>query len=64
MGCYGCRDATGIDNAETVIGFPYKDLDRIVRNLTALSERTIPRVRNKGVYQALLKRGDRGANCA
>lgn len=56
LGCYGCRDATDIGNAETVIGFPYKDLERIVRNLRALSEKTIPRVRSKSVYQALKKR--------
>ena len=56
LGCYGCRDATDIDNAETVAGFPYKDLDRIVRNLEALRVRTIPQVREKSIYQALRKR--------
>ena len=59
LGCYGCRDATDIDDSETVVGFPYKDLERIVRNLEALGERTIPRVRSKSVYQALQKRVSR-----
>lgn len=57
LGCYGCRDATDIEDAETVAGFPFKDMARIVRNLERLGRQTIPRVRGKPVYHAFQKRG-------
>ena len=58
LGCYGCREATNMAEAECVIGFPIKDLEHIVNSLQRLNERAIPRVRGKAVYQALLSRKD------
>jgi len=56
LGCYGCREATNLAESECVLGFPLKDLDRIVASLEKLNEKAIPRVRDKNVYKALLSR--------
>jgi len=56
LGCYGCREATDLEESECVLGFPIKDLNSIVSSLQNLNERAIPRVRGKTVYQALLNR--------
>ena len=58
LGCYGCREATNLSEGECVLGFPIKDLDKIVNSLTKLNEKAIPRVRGKAIYKALLSRGD------
>jgi uncharacterized protein (DUF169 family) len=58
LGCYGCREATNMDESECVLGFPIKDLENIVNSLQKLNEKAIPRVRGKTVYQALLSRKD------
>jgi uncharacterized protein (DUF169 family) len=58
LGCYGCREATNLSESECVLGFPGKDLERIVNSLKKLNEKAIPRVRGKAVYQALLSRKD------
>jgi len=42
MGCYGCRDATDIGPDETVLGFPFKDFDAIVKSLEILSQKAVP----------------------
>lgn len=56
LGCYGCREATNMAESECVLGFPFKDLERIVSSLNKLNERAIPRVRGKAIYRALLGR--------
>ena len=56
LGCYGCREATNMTESECVIGFPFKDLERIVNSLKKLNEKAIPRVRGKVVYKALTSR--------
>ena len=53
LGCYGCRDATDIDAAETVLGFPGKALPAIVEHLQYLGAKAIPRSRVKGAYGTL-----------
>ncbi len=58
LGCYGCREATNLSESECVLGFPGKDLERIVNSLKKLNEKAIPRVRGKAVYKALLSRKD------
>lgn len=58
LGCYGCREATNLAESECVLGFPIKDLDKIVNSLTKLNAKAIPRVRGKAIYKALLSRGD------
>jgi uncharacterized protein (DUF169 family) len=57
LGCYGCREATNLAESECVLGFPFKDLEKIVTSLEKLNEKAIPRVRGKTVYKALLTRG-------
>jgi len=56
LGCYGCREATNLADSECVLGFPVKDLEKIVTSLEKLNEKAIPRVRGKTVYKALLSR--------
>lgn len=56
LGCYGCREATDLDESECVLGFPIKDLDLIVASLRKLHDKAIPRVRGKAVYRALTER--------
>ena len=53
LGCYGCRDATDIEHAETVLGFPAASLDRIAAALEKLSQKAMPRSRNKTAFRAL-----------
>ena len=47
MGCYGCRDATDIGPNETVLGFPFKDFESIVKSLEFLNQKAIPNSRGK-----------------
>lgn len=58
IGCYGCREATDLEEGECVLGFPGEFLDGIVESLEALQEKAMPRVRGKNVYKALLERGE------
>ena len=53
LGCYGCREATDMAEAERFLGFPSGDLRRIVAELEELAAKAMPRVRGKGVYHAL-----------
>jgi len=55
MGCYGCRDATDICPNETVLGFPFKDFNAIVKSLEFLNQKAIPNSRGKNAL-AMLKR--------
>jgi uncharacterized protein (DUF169 family) len=54
MGCYGCREATDIKPAETVVGFPGSRLAQLVASLAFLSEKAVPRSRAKRAHEALL----------
>jgi uncharacterized protein (DUF169 family) len=53
LGCYGCREATEMAEAECVLGFPGQDLGRIVAELEELAAKAMPRVRGKAVYRSL-----------
>jgi len=53
MGCYGCREATDIKPAETVVGFPGARLAQLVDSLAFLSEKAVPRSRAKHALQSL-----------
>ncbi|MCU0462323.1 MAG: DUF169 domain-containing protein [Bacteroidales bacterium] len=55
MGCYGCRDATDIGPNETVLGFPFKDFEPIVKSLEFLNHKAIPNSRGKNAL-AILRR--------
>jgi len=52
LGCFGCRDATDIEDKESLMGIPYNMLDEIYNNLRALSEKAIPRARGKQAYNS------------
>lgn len=56
MGCYGCRDATDICPNETVLGFPFKDFDPIVKNLEFLYQKAIPNSRGKNALAMLMRK--------
>ncbi len=56
LGCYGCREATNLAEGESVLGFPFRDLEKIVTSLEKLNEKAIPRARSKTVYKALQSR--------
>ena len=54
FGCYGCRDATDIGPDEAILGFPFKDFEKIVEYIEYLSIKAIPNSRSKNAY-ALFK---------
>jgi len=56
LGCYGCREATEMTEAECVLGFPARDLDLIVSELEELATKAMPRVRSKAIYRSLANR--------
>ncbi len=57
-GCYGCRDATDLAQAETAIGFPAAMLPSIVRYLEYLGQKAIPASRSKRALAALARRSE------
>ena len=54
MGCYGCREATDLQPAETVVGFPGVRLAQLVDSLSFLTEKAVPRSRAKRAHQSLV----------
>ena len=54
MGCYGCREATDLLPAETVVGFPGARLAQLADSLAFLSEKAVPRSRAKHAHEALV----------
>lgn len=53
LGCYGCREATDLQDQEAVIGFPVRLLDEIVHGLQELGSKALPHVRSKASYTRL-----------
>ena len=53
LGCYGCREATDIGSDETVLGFPGAMLGDLLNMLEYLSEKAMPRSRQKQALQRL-----------
>lgn len=47
LGCYGCREATDLAPAETVLGFPIEILEELTNSLVELAAKAIPRSRAK-----------------
>ncbi|MBC7237556.1 MAG: hypothetical protein H5T69_17070 [Chloroflexi bacterium] len=47
--------------SECILGFPARDLERIVAELEELAAKCLPRVRSKAVYRALTVRSGRPA---
>ena len=52
LGCYGCRDATNIEDSECLMGLPYHMLDELVGNLQSLSEKAMKKARAKDAYHS------------
>ncbi len=50
-GCYGCREATDLEEGEAAMGFPGHLLPAITKNLVHLREKAIPRCRGKVVFR-------------
>ena len=55
-GCYGCREATDLDEGEAAMGFPGDLLPAIADYLIYLREKAIPCCRQKAVFRALSER--------
>jgi len=53
LGCYGCREATDLDDDEGVIGIPGPMLAQVAMNLRQLAAKALPRVREKAAYRYL-----------
>jgi len=51
LGCYGCREATDLEFAEAVLGFPGAMLGDVVAALEQLAEKAVPRSRAKVAYE-------------
>lgn len=54
MGCYGCREATDLEPAETVVGLPGGRLAQLVDSLTFLAEKAVLRSRAKRAHHGLV----------
>lgn len=54
LGCYGCRNATSIPVDHLIAGFPGSQIDDILDSLQALSEKAMPRTREKKAYERLI----------
>lgn len=54
LGCYGCRNSTDISDEHLLVGFPGSQLESIVNNLEKLSEKAMPRTREKRAYKQML----------
>lgn len=55
-GCYGCRDATDIGLDESVLGFPFRDFEKIAEYIEYLAMKAMPNSRNKNAYIILKKK--------
>ena len=53
LGCYGCREATDLEPAEAVLGFPGAMLGDVVAALEQLAEKAVPRSRAKVAYEQM-----------
>lgn len=53
LGCYGCRNATDIPDGNLLAGFPANQLDSIVKALENISQKAMPRTREKKAYARL-----------
>lgn len=53
LGCYGCRNATNIPDGHLLAGFPGDQAEEILENLEHISEKAMPRTREKRAYARL-----------
>jgi len=59
LGCYGCRNATSIPAEHLLAGFPAKLLPEIIASLQSLSDKVIPRSREKKAYARVKSSADK-----
>lgn len=55
-GCYGCRNATSVPDDHLYAGFPGNQLESIVNALSLISEKAMPRTRQKRAYTKLINK--------
>ena len=55
LGCYGCRNATNIPDGHLLAGFPANQAEEILENLEHISEKAMPRTREKRAYARLVQ---------
>lgn len=55
LGCYGCRNATSIPDENLLAGFPGSQIQEILANLESISEKAMPRTREKRAYSRLIQ---------
>jgi uncharacterized protein (DUF169 family) len=55
LGCYGCRDSTDIADDECLAGIPIEKLEEILTSLKTLSQKAMPKARQKRVYKQFIK---------
>jgi uncharacterized protein (DUF169 family) len=58
LGCYGCRDATNIEDDECLIGIPYGQLAELVQNLEELAKKAMVKARSKEAYHSFAGCGE------
>lgn len=58
LGCYGCRDATDIQDHECLLGVPGKDIEKVGASLENLAEKAMPRARGKTAYRAMFGKAE------
>ena len=54
LGCYGCRNATSIPDENLLAGFPGDQVQDILDSLQIISEKAMPRTREKRAYARLI----------
>lgn len=54
LGCYGCRNATSIPDENLLAGFPGDQIQDILDSLQMISEKAMPRTREKRAYARLI----------
>lgn len=54
LGCYGCRNATNIPDENLLAGFPGDQIQNILDNFQMISEKAMPRAREKRAYARLI----------
>lgn len=52
LGCYGCREATNIQESENLIGIPFKKLQALINNLEKLSKKPMLKARAKEAFHS------------
>jgi len=52
LGCYGCREATNIEDSESLLGLPFDQLAALLDSLHKLADKPMIKARSKSAYQS------------